>query len=112
MKLCRRASPPCAFGQPRATGNVQRPIRSNGFLIRERAAIPPSGPSWREKPRIPKRPRPRGAADPTRAPHRKLDHDNPTATDRRAGPNPHALPVLPSHTTKTTLSEIVVTQKN
>src|SRR5208283_832974 len=32
MKLSPRASPPCACGQPRAIGNVQRRIRSNGFL--------------------------------------------------------------------------------
>ena len=85
-------------------------IAAYGFLIRERAAIPPSGPSWREKPRIPTRPKPRGAADPTRAPHRELDHDNPTPAHRRARPNPHALPVLPSHSTKTTGSELIVTQ--
>ena len=85
-------------------------IAAYGFLIRERAAIPPSGPAWREKPRIPTRPKPRGAADPTRAPHRELDHDNPTAAHRRARPNPHALPVLPSHSTKTTGSELIVTQ--
>ena len=70
----------------------------------------PLRPRGREKPRLSGRPRPRGAADPTRAPRRKLDHDNPTAADRRAGPNPNAPPALPSHTTKTSLSEIVVTQ--
>ncbi len=85
-------------------------IAAYGFLIRERAALPPSEPRRREKPRLSNRPRPRGAADPTRAAYRKLDRDGPTTTHCRAGPNPHALPVLPSHTTKTALSGIVVTQ--
>jgi hypothetical protein len=85
-------------------------IAAYGFLIRERAAIPPSGPRWRETSRLSDRPRPRGDADPTRAAHRKLDRNNPTTAHRRAGPDPHALPVLPSHATKTALSRIVVTQ--
>ncbi len=85
-------------------------IAAYGFLIRERAAIPPSGSRRRETSRISSRPRPRGAADPTRAAHRKLDRNNPTTTHGRAGPNPDPLPVLPSHSTKTALSRIVVTQ--
>ena len=85
-------------------------IAAYGFLIRERAAIPPSGSRRRETSRVSSRPRPRGAADPTRAAYRKLDRNNPTTTHGRAGPNPHALPVLPPHSTKTALSRIVVTQ--
>jgi SRSO17 transposase len=85
-------------------------IAAYGFLIRERAAIPPSGPRRRETSRISSRPRPRGAADPTRAAHRKLDRDNPKTAHGRAGSYPHALSVLPSHSTKTALSRIVVTQ--
>jgi hypothetical protein len=85
-------------------------IAAYGFLIRERAAIPPSGSWRRETSRISSRPRPRGAADPTRAAHRKLDRNNPTTTHGRAGPNPHALPVLPSYSTKAALPRIVVTQ--
>jgi len=85
-------------------------IAAYGFLIRERAAIPPSGPWRRQTARISTRPRSRGAADPTRAPYRKLDRDDPTTAHRRIGPNTHALPVLPSHPTKTAPSRIVVTQ--
>ena len=79
-------------------------IAAYGFLIRERAALPPSEPRRREKPRLSNRPRPRGAADPTRAARRELDRDHPTTADGRAGPKPLALPVLPSDPTKTTLS--------
>ncbi len=71
-------------------------IAAYGFLIRERAAIPPSGPPRRQTSRISTRPRPRGAADPTRTAYRKLDRDNPKTTHGCAGSNPVALPVLPS----------------
>jgi SRSO17 transposase len=85
-------------------------IAAYGFLIRERAAIPPSGPRRRETSRLSMRPRPPGAADPTRATRRKLDRDGATRTLSRAGPNPHALPVLPSHATTTVLQGVIVTQ--
>ena len=41
-------------------------IAAYGFLIRERAAIPPSGPRQRQMSRLSLRPKPRGAANPTR----------------------------------------------
>src|SRR5271167_1303887 len=85
-------------------------IAAYGFLIRERAAIPPSGPRRREMSRLPARPTPRGAANPTRTAYRKFNLDDPKTTHGRAGPNPHALPVLPSLATTTALSGIVVTQ--
>jgi SRSO17 transposase len=85
-------------------------IAAYGFLIRERAAIPPSGPWWREMPRLPSRPRPRGAANPTRTAHRKFDRHDPKTTHGRAGAIAHALPLLPSLATTTSLSRIVVTQ--
>ena len=85
-------------------------IAAYGFLIRERAAIPPSAPRRRETSRISSRPRPRGATDPTRAAYRKLDRNHPATAHGRAGSDPHALPVLPSHSTKTALSWIIVTQ--
>ena len=85
-------------------------IAAYGFLIRERAAIPPSEPRRREKPRLSNRPRPRGAADPTRAPCRELDRDGPATAFSRTGPNPHTLPVLPSHATAAVLSRVIVTQ--
>src|SRR5271165_2334691 len=85
-------------------------IAAYGFLIRERAAIPPSGPRRREMPRLSSRPRPRGAANPTRTAHRKFDRHDPKTPHGRAGANPHPLPLLPSLATATALSRIVVTQ--
>ncbi len=85
-------------------------IAAYGFLIRERAAIPPSGSRWRETSRLSPRPRPRGTPDPTRAAYRKLNRDHPTTDHSRTGPNPHALPMLPNNATKTTVPGIVVTQ--
>jgi hypothetical protein len=85
-------------------------IAAYGFLIRERAAIPPSGPRRREISCLSSRSTPRGAANPTRTAYRKLDRDDPKTTHGRAGPNPHALPVLPSLAATTALSGIVVTQ--
>ena len=74
-------------------------IAAYGFLIRERAAIPPSGSRRRQKPSLSQRPRPRGAADPIRAARRKLDRHHPPKARSRSGANPHTLPVLPSHAT-------------
>src|ERR1700678_542830 len=85
-------------------------IAAYGFLIRERAAIPPSGARRRETSRLSQRPRPQGAADPTRTTHRKLDRDHPTTAHSRPCPKPFALPVLPSHATTTALSGAIVTQ--
>jgi SRSO17 transposase len=85
-------------------------IAAYGFLIRERAAIPPSDPLRRETSRLSARQRPRGAAGPARAAYRKLDRDNPTTAHRGAGPNPHTLSMLPSHASTTALSGIIVTQ--
>jgi hypothetical protein len=84
-----------------------------GFLIREKAAIPPPSGSWRrQKPSLSNRPRPRGAPGPYRATQRKLDRDDTTKTHSRVGENPHALPVLPGRPAKAALSGIVVTQEN
>jgi hypothetical protein len=85
-------------------------IAAYGFLIRERAAIPPSGPRRRQTSRLSLRPTPRGAADPTRATRRKFDRHDPTTALRRPRPNPHTLPVLPRHAAKAALSRVFVTQ--
>ena len=50
-------------------------IAAYGFLISERDAIPPSASRRRTMPRLPDGYRPRGAADPSRTPRRKLDRD-------------------------------------
>jgi len=85
-------------------------IAAYGFLIRERAAIPPSALRRRQTTPLPARPRPRGAADPTRTTRRELDRDDPPKAHGRPGANTHPLPVLPSTPTKNDISRITVTQ--
>jgi len=85
-------------------------IAAYGFLIRERAALPPSGALWREKPRLPDRPRPRGAPDPARASRRELDRDRQTQARRRSREISLPLPVLSVHHDETTPSSTLMTQ--
>ena len=61
-------------------------IAAYGFLISERETIPPSGATASkdfQNPAIPESYRPRGAADPTRAPHPELNRDDATTAHRR-----------------------------
>jgi Salmonella virulence plasmid 65kDa B protein len=72
-------------------------IAAYGFLIAERGALPPSGPPFAAPlPRsaIPGGYRPRGAADPARAPHPKLDRDHATTPHRRSRQDPPEMPLL------------------
>ena len=85
-------------------------IAAYGFLIRERAAFPPSNAKDGEKPRLPDRLRPRGAADPARAPRRQLDRDNQARTHRRPRQNTSQMPVLPSEQAKAPASSKFSTQ--
>jgi hypothetical protein len=85
-------------------------IAAYGFLIRERAAIPPSDPRQRQMSRLSLRRKPRGSANPTRTTCRKFDRHDPKTTHHRARPHPHALPVLPSFAITTIPSGIIVTQ--
>ena len=74
-------------------------IAAYGFLILERETIPPSGPrsaARRQAPAVPEDYRPRGAADPTRAPHPKLNRHDASAIDRRNGQETHAMSLLRS----------------
>ena len=85
-------------------------IAAYGFLIRERAAFPPSGPRRREQPRLSRRPRPRGAPGPTRATRPELDRYRAKALDRRAGEITLPMPMLPFGHSKTNLPPTFVTQ--
>ncbi len=85
-------------------------IAAYGFLIRERAAFPPSAARQRETAPIPDRPKPRGAADPTRTPRRKLDRDHPTKAHGRAREDAVAMSVLPSASNKLGFNACNVTQ--
>ena len=83
-------------------------IAAYGFLIRERAAFPPSGPRQREGPGLSGRPRPRSAPDPARAPHRELDRHHAKATDRRPRQVALPMPMLPFvHAEAAALSALV-----
>jgi SRSO17 transposase len=83
-------------------------IAAYGFLIRERAALPPSATRRRERPAFPDRPRPRGAPDPTRTARRELDRDRAKALDHRPRQVARAMPMLPfDHAETTTLSALV-----
>jgi SRSO17 transposase len=65
-------------------------IAAYGFLISERETIPPSGPrrtSRRQAPLLPEACRPRGAANPARAPHPKLHRHHAPAIDHRHHPD-------------------------
>jgi SRSO17 transposase len=69
-------------------------IAAYGFLIRERAAVPPSGPRQREKSRLSCR---RGSSEPTvaaRAPRRQFGSDASKAARVRARQNPVSMPML------------------
>jgi hypothetical protein len=78
-------------------------IAAYGFLIAERASIPPSGPgpaTKLQKPALPAGYRPRGAADPAGAAHPKLDRHSRTAPHRRSRQFAGPMSVLP-HTATT-----------
>ena len=73
-------------------------IAAYGFLIAERAALPPSATSGirSASARLPGDYRPRGAADPSRTTRRGFDHHHPTTPHRRTGEEPRPVPLLPS----------------
>ncbi len=78
-------------------------IAAYGFLISERETIPPSGPGSSgglPKPAVPRGYRPRGAPDPTTAPHSRLDRDDAPPIGSRDRSTSAALPMLrtPIHT--------------
>jgi SRSO17 transposase len=57
-------------------------IAAYGFLIRERAALPPSATQIRQIAALPPPPRPRGSPDPARATRAQLHRNHPKAADR------------------------------
>jgi hypothetical protein len=72
-------------------------IAAYGFLIAERGALPPSGPTsapLRSGSGLPDRYRPRGAADPTGTARPKLDRNHPPTAHRRARQEPPEMPLL------------------
>ena len=72
-------------------------IAAYGFLVSERETIPPSGPACARsgaKPALPDGYRPRGAADPARAPRPELDRHHPSQTGGRDRSNATEMPML------------------
>jgi len=87
-------------------------IAAYGFLISEREMIPPSGPcaaAVLQKPAVPGGHRPRGAADPARAPYTRLDRDNAPTPHRRACQMPRPMSLL-QRAAHAGTSPIVMTQ--
>jgi SRSO17 transposase len=88
-------------------------IAAYGFLISERETIPPSGPrtpSNVQKPAIPAGYRPRGAADPARAPHPELDHHHATTPHRGTRQKPRPMSMLQRPTQTNDTSSTLMTQ--
>jgi SRSO17 transposase len=72
-------------------------IAAYGFLIAERGALPPSGPSFAAQlsgSAIPDSYRPRGAANPTRPAHSQLNRDDAQTPDRRTRQDLAKMPLL------------------
>ena len=72
-------------------------IAAYGFLIAERGALPPSGPSFAAQlsgSAIPDSYRPRGAANPTRTAHPQLNRDSAQTPNRRTRQDLAEMPLL------------------
>src|SRR5450755_3146796 len=66
-------------------------VAAYGFLIRERAAFPPSEPRQRQKSALSKGPRWPGSPDPNREARRQFNRDHASQTHRRACKIPRSL---------------------
>jgi SRSO17 transposase len=88
-------------------------IAAYGFLISERETIPPSGPRSSRRgaqAAIPEGYRPRGAADPTRTAHPKLDRHHAPAARRGSHQTTATMSMLRHQKPQTHTSTMVVTQ--
>ena len=88
-------------------------IAAYGFLMAERARIPPSGPCEPETlqaPGLPAGHRPRGAPNPSRAPRVELDRNAATMPDRGARPKPRSMSMLRHPQSQTSTPSPLVTQ--
>jgi len=87
-------------------------IASYGFLIAERARIPPSGPTPTEckTPDLPRGRRSRSAAAPTRTARAELDRDSPTTSHHRTRTRSRAMSLLCSQVSTNPKSRKFMTQ--
>jgi SRSO17 transposase len=85
-------------------------IAAYGFLIAERATIPPSGPSPTpkfEKPAVPDGYRPTSATDPAGTAHPQFHSDHAPPPDRCPRQQPRSMSVLPRATTVRNISHFM-----
>jgi SRSO17 transposase len=85
-------------------------IAAYGFLIRERAAIPPSAIGKLQQPALSDRPRPRGSPNSPRAPRPKLDRNGQAKAHGRSRPNASPMSLLPLPTTTSPQQPTLMTQ--
>jgi SRSO17 transposase len=85
-------------------------IAAYGFLVRERAAIPPSTTGKLQSPNLSDRPRPRGSPATPRTPHPQLDRNDPPKAHRRPHRNSRQMSMLPRTPAQTTQPSKLVTQ--
>lgn len=85
-------------------------VAAYGFLIRERAALPPSASESLEEPSVSDRDRSRCAANPPRAPRRTLDRHNEAKAQCRARQKAPSMSVSPLNRIREPLSSPYVTQ--
>ena len=85
---------PISKGEAGADSIITPPPRV--FSSANERRFPLQAPCGAKSLAYPRRPTPRGAANPTRTAYRKFDRHDPKTTHRRAGPNPHARPVSPN----------------
>jgi SRSO17 transposase len=85
-------------------------IAAYGFLIRERAAIPPSAAGYRKTSRLSDRPRPRGSPDPSGTSRRKLHRHNQAQACRHSRQNTHTMSLLPVLSLDHAISQTLMTQ--
>jgi len=85
-------------------------IAAYGFLISEQETIPPSAPrpvAWLPKLALPADCRPRGATDPNRTSHSKLDRNLATQANPRARQSRATMPLLRTKNSAARLAKLV-----
>jgi len=85
-------------------------IAAYGFLIRERAAIPPSAIGKLQGPDVSNRPRPRGSPAAPRAPRRKLHCHHQAEAHPRSRHHPLPMPLLPLSPKQSSQPQTLMTQ--
>jgi SRSO17 transposase len=85
-------------------------IAAYGFLVRERAAIPPSTTGKLQSPDLSDRPRPRGSPAPAGTSRPQLDRNDPTKAHHRPHRNSRQMSMLPRTPSQTTQPSKLVTQ--